>query len=415
MRELAVDSQRAVAWLQRAIRTPSITGEEGAFAQLVAEELQALEVDEVHLEEVDAGRPIVWSVSRGTGGGGSLLLSGHLDTVRVDGWRERWHGDEREDPFAAAIVDRAIWGRGAADVKAGIAAVLAALRTLRDAGIALGGDVVTAWVCDEESGEPGSGRSLGMRAVSERIRDGVIPRSDFAIYVEPTRLRVFTAQIGFLIAEIEIVGRTAYFGRPEEGRDALRAGHRVLSELWQLGDSLSTRSEHPLVGRPRLLVTAFQAGGYIAVPGSCRLSLIRSLIPGESLDQAAAELERAAVRAAAAAGCKAAVSFPAGRDHPLGGLPAEIASDLEAVERLLACVRGRRPDAAVPTAAPYWAEMSFLVAAGIPCVYWAPGDIANCHTAEERVDVEEFLDGVRVLSQFIAGHCGAGQTEGGRQ
>jgi acetylornithine deacetylase len=57
--------------------------------------------------------------------------------------------------------------------------------------------------------------------------------------------------------------------------------------------------------------------------------------------------------------------------------------------------------------------MSFLVANGIPCVYWAPGDIANCHTAEEHVDVDEFLDGVRALTKFIAGHCGAGTTEGG--
>jgi acetylornithine deacetylase len=413
--EVALDGECAVRWLQQAIRTPSVTGAEGAFARLVADELRALGADEVHLEEVDAGRPIVWSISRGAGGGPSLLLSGHLDTVRVDGWRERWRGDEREDPFGAAIVEGAVWGRGAADVKAGIAASLAALRTLHDSGTALAGDVVTAWVCDEESGESGSGRSLGMRAVCDRIVAGVIPRTDFAIYVEPTRLRVFTAQIGFLISEIEIVGRSAYFGRPEDGVDALRAGHRVLSDLWRLGDGLPARGKHPLVGQPRLLVTGFDAGGYIAVPGSCRLSLIRSLIPGEDLDRAAAEIERIAVDAGAAAGCDVAVSFPAGRDHPYGGLPAETQNNLEPVERLLTCIRECRPDAAGVAGAPFWAEMSFLVAAGIPCVYWAPGDIANCHTAEERVGVDEFLDGVRMLSQFIAGHCGAGPTEGGGQ
>ena len=413
MLEPAVDEERAVGWLRRAIGTPSITGDEGAFAQLVAEELRAIGADEVHLEEVEPGRPIVWSVTRGAGGGRSLLLSGHLDTVRVDGWQERWRGDEREDPFGAALADGAIWGRGAGDLKAGIATALAALRTLRGHGVQLAGDVVTAWVCDEESGEPGRGRSLGMRAVSERLAAGVIPHADFAIYLEPTRLAVFTAQIGFLIAEVEIAGRSAYFGRPEEGVDALRAGHRVLSELWRLADDLPARGEHALVGPPRLLVTGAQAGGYVAVPGSCQLSLIRSLIPGEDLEQAAAEIETVALRAVEGTGAEATVSFPAGRDHRLGGLPAETASELDRVQLLLACVRRWRPEAATIGGAPYWAEMSFLVASGMPCVYWAPGDIANCHTAEEHVDVGEFLDGVRALTQFMAGHCGAGPTKGG--
>src|SRR4051812_45134957 len=263
-------------FLRRAIGTPSVTGNELAFARLVAAELEACGADEVHVEEVEPGRPIVWSVTRGTGGGPSLLLSGHLDTVRVDGWRERWAGTEREDPFGASVVDGAMWGRGACDLKAGIATAMAALRTLHGAGTRLRGDLVTAWVCDEESGEPGMGRSIGMHAVAQRIAAGAIPRTDFAIYTEPTSLAVYAAQIGFFIADIEITGRSAYFGHPEEGVDALRAAHRVLSELWRHDDELSTREAHPLIGKPRLLVTAADAGGLIAVPGSCTLSLIRT-------------------------------------------------------------------------------------------------------------------------------------------
>jgi acetylornithine deacetylase len=413
MPDIVVDEQGALDWLRRAIATPSVTGSEIEFARLVAAELDALGADEVHVEEVEPGRPIVWSVQRGLGGGRSLLLSGHLDTVRVDGWRERWEGTEREDPFGAAIVDGAVWGRGAGDVKAGIATALGALRTLHGAGVELAGDVVTAWVCDEESGEPGMGRSIGMRAVADRLAAGTIPRADFAIYTEPTRLEVYTAQIGFLIADVAIEGRSAYFGRPEDGVDALRAGHRVLAELFRLADELPGRGEHPLVGRPKLLVTEASAGGYIAVPGSCTLSMIRSLIPGEDLDAAADEIADAVARGVEGTGAEATVSFPAGRDHRHGGLAAETREDLEPVQLLLDAVRGVRPAAATVAAAPYWAEMSFLSASGIPCVYWAPGDISNCHTAEEHVDVAEFLDGVRALTQFIAGHCGAGSNEGG--
>ena len=146
--------------------------------------------------------------------------------------------------------------------------------------------------------------------------------------------------------------------------------------------------------------------------------MIRSLVPGEDLAEAAAEIEAAVERAFTAPGAgpgavKASVTFPAGRDHEVGGLPAETPADLPAVERLLDAVRTVAPGRARIGGAPFWAEMSFLAAHGIPCVYWAPGDIANCHTAEEHVRVDEFLDGVRALSLFIAGHCEAGTIEGG--
>jgi acetylornithine deacetylase len=408
----AVDEARVVDLLQRAVRTPSITGDETAFAALVADELRAAGADEVHVEEVEPGRPVVWSVTRGTGGGRSLLLAGHLDTVRVDGWAERWAGDPREDPFGAAIVDGELWGRGAADLKGGIASALAAVRAAATAAAPLRGDLVTAWICDEESGEPGLGRSIGMRALAERIANGTVPRTDFAVYVEPTTLDVYPAQIGFLIADIELTGRSAYFGRPEEGVDALRAAHRVLSELWALDGELRRQPAHPLLGRPGLLVTEASAGGYIAVPGAARLSLIRTLVPSEDLDAAGAAIEAAVARGVEGTGVTADVRFPAGRDHALGGLPSETPADLDAVTALRECVRSVAPGAGGIAGAPFWSEASFLTEQGIPCVYFAPGDIAVCHTAEERVAVREVVDAAEALSLFIAGHCGAGRTQG---
>ena len=407
----AVAEARVVDLLRRAVRTPSITGDETAFARLVADELRAAGADEVHVEEAAPGRPIVWSVTRGTGGGRRLLLAGHLDTVRVDGWSERWPGDPRENPFGAAIVDGELWGRGASDLKGGIAAALEAVRAAA-ATATLQGDLVTAWICDEESGEPGMGRSIGMRAFTRRIAAGTVPRPDFAVYVEPTRLDVYPAQIGFLIADIELTGRSAYFGRPEEGVDALRAAHRVLSELWALDDELRARPAHPLLGRPGLLVTEASAGGYIAVPGAARLSLIRTLVPSEDLGEAGAAIEAAVRRGVEGTGVTADVRFPAGRDHALGGLPSETPADLDAVAALRACVQAVAPGTGGIAGAPFWSEASFLTEQGIPCVYFAPGDIAVCHTAEERVAVREVVDAAKALSLFIAGHCGAGRTQG---
>jgi acetylornithine deacetylase len=409
----AVDGDAAVQWLRAAVQTPSITGNEMAFAALVASELETCGADEVHVEEVLPDRPIVWSVTRGAGGGPSVMLAGHLDTVRVDGWADRWRGTEREDPFSGAIVDGAVWGRGSGDLKAGITTAVAALRSLQRSGTSLRGDVITVWVCDEESGEPGLGRSVGMRAVAERLGTDVIPSVDFAIYLEPTGLAVYAAQIGFSIAEISLEGRSAYFGRPEEGVDALRAGHAVLSALWECDAELRSRPAHALLGSPALLVTEARAGGYIAVPGSCKLTVIRTLVPPEELSQAATEIEAVVRRAIEGTGVHATMTFPAGRDHPVGGLPAQTDPQGPGVQALRDAVRAIAPDRAVVGGAPYWSEMSYLHAAGIPCVYWAPGDILNCHTSEEHVDVDELLDGVRALSLFLTDYCGFGRTRGG--
>jgi acetylornithine deacetylase len=271
----AVDKDRAIRTLQDCVRRDSVTGHEANFADLLVELLPDIGVRDVTRRDFEKGRPNVFGVRRGAGGGPRLLLIGHTDVVQARGWRDRWAGTEREDPFGAAMIDGEIWGRGAADLKAGIATAIEALRTLQRLGKKLAGDVVLAFIGDEESGEPGTGVSAGMKALMRELDAGALPRPDLAIYVEPTRLDVYAAQIGFFIADVEVTGRTAYFGVPELGADALKATHRVLAALWAHSDELGGRGEHPLVGRSFLLVTGIEGGGLIAVPERCRFSLIR--------------------------------------------------------------------------------------------------------------------------------------------
>src|SRR5262249_2453784 len=170
-----------------------------------------------------------------------------------------------------------------------------ALRLVLKSKTPLAGDVVLAFVGDEESGEPGTGVSAGMKALMPMLDSNALPRPDMAIYVEPTTLDVYPAQMGFFIADIEVTGRTAYFGVPERGVAALKATHAGLEALWAPSADLEKRGAHPLIGRSFLLVTAVEGGGLIAVPGRCKLSLIRKLRPGEDLDVARSEFE-AAVR-----------------------------------------------------------------------------------------------------------------------
>jgi len=401
-----IDREEAVVLLKAAVARQSVTGNEADFAGFLKERMDRLALDP-QMAEFQPGRPNVWGERKGAGGGDRLLFIGHTDTVHVRGWEERWAGTDREDPFGGVIVDGEIWGRGTGDLKAGICASLAALELLDRAGIVLRGDITFAFVGDEESGEPGSGISAGAKHFTQRVLAGSIARPDFAIYVEPTRLSVYAAQMGFFIADVTIHGKSAYFGVPEQGVDALKATHEILSAIWRHSDEIAARASHDLVGRAFVLVTEIAGGGYIAVPGEARLSLIRKLLPGENLDTAVSDLETVIRSAVSQDGITIELSYPAGRDHEVGGSPAEIDPDLPPIGMLTRALDRAMPGRGRIEGAPYWSESPFLIEQiGCPAVYCAPGDITNCHTLEERVNVDEYVAGIVAFAIFIASYCG---------
>ncbi|MBB6465644.1 acetylornithine deacetylase/succinyl-diaminopimelate desuccinylase-like protein [Aminobacter lissarensis] len=403
----ALDRDEAIALFRGAIGRESITGNEANFVAYLDEKMRALGLTGQRTAEFLPGRPNIWGERKGDGKGSRLLFIGHTDTVHVDGWSEHWAGTEREDPFAAPIIDGAVWGRGSGDLKAGICASLAALSLLDKAGIRLAGDVSYAFIGDEESGQPGTGVSAGVKDLVARIETGEVARPDFVVYVEPTRLSVYPAQIGFFITDITITGKSAYFGVPELGKDALRASHATMTALWSHSDEIAARTEHKLVGRSFLLITGLSGGGYIAVPERCTLSLIRKLLPGESLDAAAAEIEATVRSAITDPEIKVEFSYPAGRDHVLGGTAAEIDEAAAEVGMLSASMADAMTGRGVIEGAPFWSESPFFVnRLGVPAVYCAPGDIRNCHTYEEHVEVEEYLAGVVGFAAFMARYCG---------
>lgn len=402
----AIDEERAIATLREAIARGSVTGNEANFVTLLADMLPNLGLTGVTVRDFLPGRPNIWGVRKGKGGGRRLLIVGHTDVVHTHGWSERWAGTVRESPFGGAVIDEAIWGRGAADLKAGICMTIEALRALDQAEISLAGDVVLAFVGDEESGEPGTGVSAGMKALVPLIASGEIPKPDFAIYVEPTTLDVYSAQMGFFIVDIEVVGRTAYFGVPELGADALKATHAILGALWAHSEAIAKRGEHKLIGSSFLLVTGIEGGGLIAVPERCRLSLIRKLRPGEDFLLARQELEAAVLGTVIDPQVRVTFSYPAGRDHAFGGTATEVDPDSEAIRLLAATIRQHRPDRGRILGAPFWSEAPFLASLGIPTVYFAPGDISCCHTLEEHVPVRDYIGGIAAIADFMVRYCG---------
>jgi acetylornithine deacetylase len=318
--------------------------------------------------ETSAGRPSVLVRAAGQGGGRTLLLCAHTDTVGVEGMA---------DPHRPRIEGDRLYGRGAYDMKAGLAAALIAARDAARLGLA--GDVVVAAVAVEEHA------SLGVQEALRHVE------ADAAIVTEPTELEVVVAHKGFVWSEVEVTGRAAHGSRPHLGVDAIVKMGAVLTALAHLDGALGER-EHPLLGRGSLHASLIRGGGELSsYPAHCVLSLERRTLPGETAQAVAAELEDLLAR------CRAAdPQLVAAQRTLLAREPFEIAPDAELVEAVGAAateVLGRRP---AIDGASYWADSAFIAAQGIPTVLFGPGG-AGAHAVEEWVSLGETAAVARTL------------------
>jgi acetylornithine deacetylase len=261
--------------------------------------------------------------------------------------------------------------------------------------------VVVVFVSDEESGELGMGLSNGIKAALPIVQKKA-QHPTLAVYLEPTELNIYTAQMGFQIVEIEIIGKTSYFGKPELGIDALKIGHQILAKLWEHDDAIKLELAHDLIGTSSLLVTEVNAGGLIAVPGTCHISLIRKVLPGESMEKSGQDLLAVIQSVKVVEGAEVNVTFSASRDHKFGGTPFECNITQE-LTKLQEIVNSYHSEISLFEGAPYWSEAPLIARAlEIDCVYWAAGDISNCHTPEEHIDKNDYFAAVKSLAEYLS-------------
>lgn len=318
---------------------------ERAIAAFVARWLRAAGL-ETELEEAAPGRPNAVGVLRGSGGGRTLLLNGHTDTVGFG---------RMQAPLAPRVEGGRLYGRGAYDMKGSLAAIMLAARELAGAGLA--GDVVVAAVADEELG------SAGTEALVRRFS------ADGAIVPEPTDLALAVAHRGFVGFEVETEGVAAHGSRPDVGVDAIAKIGPAIVALERLGRELQAGPRHPLLGTASLHCSTIAGGQELSTyPARCVLGGERRTLPGETRDGVERELR-------AALGGEVELRVSVARDAYECDAGAEIA-------RLLAGHLGTEP-----AGAPFWTDAALLGAAGIPTVLFGPrGD--GAHADVEWVDLE---------------------------
>ncbi|MDE3054634.1 MAG: ArgE/DapE family deacylase [Gemmatimonadota bacterium] len=373
----------ARALVQVDTRNPSLVpggpGEAEA-ARLLAGVLEAWGLA-VELQEAVSGRPNVIARA-GTPGGRSLMYNGHLDVVGVEGMRHA--------PFAAEERGGRIYGRGAADMKAGVAAMCAAAALAAD-GLTRG-ELIVAAVVDEEF------ESLGTRALLDR---GV--RADAAIVTEPTGLAIMPAHRGFVWATLTFHGRAAHGSRWELGVDAIRHAGLVLAELDALDAGELARHTHPLAGRASVHASLVSGGtGMSTYPDRCELRIERRTVPGETPAQVMAELEAACQRVRARRpDLRVEVALDLARS------PSDVPPNAPVVRAL----RDALDHQAIPVRTDgmsAWTDSALFNEAGVPAVCFGPGDIALAHSDEEFVDVEQIPRAAAVLERLARGWCGTG-------
>lgn len=382
----AVDRDYTIQVCQDLVRINSVNPRlvpgapgEAEIAACTADHLAALGLV-VATHEPVPGRVSVTGRLRGTGGGRSLMFNAHYDTVGIEGMAE---------PFSGAVRDGRLYGRGAFDMKGSLAACLGAVKSLRDAGDALRGDVVVAAVADEEYGSIGTADLV------------TCTRTEAAIVTEPTALGVCLAHKGYCWIEIRTEGRAAHGSRFTEGVDAnLRMG-RVLARLEGLERELRARPPHALVGPPSLHAALLQGGtGLSTYAAGSVLQVERRTVPGETEAQVMAEIERLldALRAEDP-------SFRASARAFFVREPFEVPADASIVRTLAGAataVLGREPRFLGDTP---WMDSALLAGAGVETVVFGPAG-AGAHAAEEWVDVDSMVQCARVLAGTARRYCG---------
>jgi len=357
--------------------TPGAPGE-AQIGEYVAKTLKSIGL-EVNIQEIAPGRNNIVGSLPGGSSGRSLMWNAHLDTVGTTGM---------QDPFSGVIKNGRLYGRGSQDMKGGLAAMIAAAKSLVDANIKLSGDLLIAGVADEEYISEGT---------VELLKEY---KADAAIVTEPTDLQLARAHRGFIWFDIETFGHAAHGSRYDVGIDAIMMMGRFLSELEKLEIDLRKRPPHPLAGPPSLHASLIHGGSEISIyPSHCKLQVEWRSSPGETLSGTAAELQDIADHLSLADPTFKAIISPT-----IERKPYIIDANSSIVQATHESIAGRLGAAPNHIGVPFWTDAALLADAAIETVLLGPVG-AGMHSREEWVDLKSVADLANILIDTAIKYC----------
>jgi acetylornithine deacetylase len=381
-----VDSDETVELLKQLVRINSVNPSlapggpgEAEIAEYVSGFMREIGL-EVETEEVKPGRVNVTGTLKGNGGGPTLMLNGHTDTVSID--------HMEIEPLNPSVRDGKLYGRGSYDMKCGLAAILASSKAIVESGMRLRGDLVIAGVCDEEYA------SIGAESLIEKMK------VDAAIVTEPTELQIMVAHKGFAWIDVDVSGVAAHGSQPEAGVDAITKMGHVLVRLEELQTRLE-RKRHRFVGSPSVHASIIQGGHELSTyPDHCRLQIERRTIPGETRSELETEMSSllSAVK-------KEDPKFNATHNIFFLRDPMEIPTDALICRVLRKCVSdviGKKPGFVGGSG---WGDTQIFWSRGVPAVNFGPTG-AGAHSAVEYVEVESVMTSARILELAAIDFCG---------
>ena len=408
-----IDDHRdeVVAFLQDLIRIPSVTGDEGAIQEFLADRLRpmGLTVDVwepdwaalkghpgyVAVDRGYEGRPNVVATLKGAGGGRSLLFNGHVDVIPpgpAEGWTHgAWSGD---------LDETAVHGRGSSDMKAGLAAMTMAVKAVVASGLRLKGDVVLEYTVDEE---------LSGNGTLACVQRGYA--ADAGICCETSSMRIQPGSIGRIWFEITVRGRAAGIQRHRDGVSAIELGYLVTQVVAAFEERRFEQVSHPLYPEIReaipCAVGVFESGSYhSAFPDVCLLKGSMATVPGEDADAVKQQFV-AFIQERCADDPWLAGHPPEVRFTGYFAEPSEIQVDSEIVRCLSESFRriaGREPEISGREGAADTRHLNTY--GGTPTVIFGPGMTEQMHANDEWASVADLVAATKILAVTILDWCG---------
>jgi acetylornithine deacetylase len=358
---------------------PSIEGEHGEIelSHFIAEFLEKAGI-KVQTQDVADGRFNVIGTLKGTEDGRRLMFNGHTDTVGVR--------NMSIDPFEPLVENDRLHGRGACDMKASIAAMMVALKSLAESKSTLKGDVVISTVVGEEFDNAGTKKLISDPRFSN-IADGVIVG-------EPTALQLAITHKGYALAEFETQGKAAHGSMPEKGIDAIEKMARVVLKIEDLKKEYGLKS-HEMLGSPKIHTSIIQGGReWSVIPDQCILKIEARTIPKHGSREVMQDLQRI-------------IQEFASKDHDFkatvklvdAGEPLETSPNEPLVKTLRAAFRETKNADPQIVGVPYYTEASlFSGKLGIPSCLIGAGDIQQAHAADEFVKISEVIEAAEIYA-----------------